>query len=610
MKKYFLFVLMLCAVIQNSNGQGWTLSGNTPGAADFFGSTNATNIRFRTNNIQRMVLLGTGNAGFLGLGTANPTSLLHLSTTATGNLFRTDGASTNVNQWQLFTANTERFRLYAEATTTPWITLRSVSNGLKFETAGAFPRMRINGSSTATVNGFAIDNTGFVALVSDQTFWTDPLSIKTPYGLLHLAGAGANYSQSSYRPWMRDGIVFTYNGDLAYVGPRNLGQLDRNEFVIQWSDNSGLDAFGPDDLVFRFTRSNGLGTLGASLEGLEVMRCTGEGPAATPGRVSIGNEFSDLVNERPKRRLHVHDPGVDNIENAQMRLSQGFDQNFTDFRSTSAGNLYLNMTGVEERVGIEEPMPLERLDVAGNLRLQVVPIETPHCVLLGQRIDTLVNEDVRVTRLDFSGSSNEFLAGDGTWQQAITECDWDLVNTQDLATGFPGACRSGNVAIGESQIYTDTKLRISHYGTLPSMYGQRIFVNAGTVNSTGIESSATGSLSAIAIGVRGNATGSNDKNYGGYFSASAPSGGSAAVGCIGLSTIANSTSTNTAVMATAGSSKNVFGLNARVGANNWTENIYGVYSEVTGSGSNQTWAMYANGPSGGVTNWIVSDEML
>ena len=253
-----------------------------------------------------------------------------------GSLFRTDGDQSVVNRWQLFTgttadAQTERFRLYSDIGATPFIGLQSLSNGLRFETGGAFPRMRINGSSTANVNGFNIDNSGFTALVSNQIFWTDPLSEKTPFSLLHLAGSGANYSESSYRPWMRDGIVFTFHGDLAYIGPRNLGQEDRNEFVIQWSDNANVDPFGPDDLVFRFTRGAGTDPSGGgSLEGLEVMRCTAENGA---GRVGIGDEFSDLAGFRPQRRLHVHDPGTNNDANAQLRLSQNFSNNFTDFRT-------------------------------------------------------------------------------------------------------------------------------------------------------------------------------------------------------------------------------------------------------------------------------------
>jgi hypothetical protein len=215
--KLFTLVLVLLGQVTNGFGQVTTLGNVNGTATDFLGWNNtvtiglninhktnstASDINFLTRNTQRMQL---NDNGLLGLGLTNQSSLLHLgrTTNSLGNLFRTDGLSNEVTNWTLFTGATiatvvERFRLYADATTTPWIGLRSASNGLRFETAGAFPRMRINGNSTATVNGFAIDNTGFVALVSDQTFWTDINSIKTPYSLLHLAGSGANYSTSSY----------------------------------------------------------------------------------------------------------------------------------------------------------------------------------------------------------------------------------------------------------------------------------------------------------------------------------------------------------------------------------------------------------------------------
>ncbi len=102
-----LILLSLSTLSQTS----WNLTGNAPTGTQFFGTTDATNIRFRTANVQRMVLLGTGNAGFLGLGIAAPTSFLHLNTTATGDLFRTDGPTANANRWQLFTSGTERFRI-------------------------------------------------------------------------------------------------------------------------------------------------------------------------------------------------------------------------------------------------------------------------------------------------------------------------------------------------------------------------------------------------------------------------------------------------------------------------------------------------------------------
>jgi len=76
-----------------------------------------------------------------------------------GLLFRSDGDQGVVNRWQLYTgpsadAQTERFRLYSDIGATPYIGLQSLSNGLRFETAGNTTRMRINGNSTAVINGF------------------------------------------------------------------------------------------------------------------------------------------------------------------------------------------------------------------------------------------------------------------------------------------------------------------------------------------------------------------------------------------------------------------------------------------------------------------------
>ena len=110
-KIQIVFILLITVCNLDLQGQNWLLAGNAPLNTQFFGTTNATDIRFRTNNTQRMVLLGTGNVGFLGLGIAAPTSFLHLNTSATGDLFRTDGPTASANRWQLFTSGTERFRI-------------------------------------------------------------------------------------------------------------------------------------------------------------------------------------------------------------------------------------------------------------------------------------------------------------------------------------------------------------------------------------------------------------------------------------------------------------------------------------------------------------------
>ena len=55
----------------------WTTVGNTPinSGNQFLGSINNASLRFRTNNVERMVMDSVGN---LGVGTATPTAVVHL----------------------------------------------------------------------------------------------------------------------------------------------------------------------------------------------------------------------------------------------------------------------------------------------------------------------------------------------------------------------------------------------------------------------------------------------------------------------------------------------------------------------------------------------------
>jgi hypothetical protein len=68
-------------------------------------------ITFFTSNgtpTERMRLTPTGE---LGVGTSTPSSLLHLTSTTSGNIFRTNGPNNVTNQWQLFT-NSQKFRVF------------------------------------------------------------------------------------------------------------------------------------------------------------------------------------------------------------------------------------------------------------------------------------------------------------------------------------------------------------------------------------------------------------------------------------------------------------------------------------------------------------------
>lgn len=69
------------------NSISWSLVGNTnttPGT-DFIGNTDAKDLYFKTNNIERMRIISSGNVGItngnLGVGTNTPSSLLHVAGT-------------------------------------------------------------------------------------------------------------------------------------------------------------------------------------------------------------------------------------------------------------------------------------------------------------------------------------------------------------------------------------------------------------------------------------------------------------------------------------------------------------------------------------------------
>jgi hypothetical protein len=68
---------------------GWALTGNASAVTDFLGTTNNRTMRFRTNNVERMVIDSTGR---VGIGTATPTFGLDVNGTARVSALLTLGA--------------------------------------------------------------------------------------------------------------------------------------------------------------------------------------------------------------------------------------------------------------------------------------------------------------------------------------------------------------------------------------------------------------------------------------------------------------------------------------------------------------------------------------
>jgi hypothetical protein len=111
------------------------------------------------------------------------------SATFNGKLFRTDGDRKVINQWSMWsgenaTTQTEKFRLYIDAETDePFMGIRSLTNGIRFETEVSDVRMRINGAQNNTINTFNVNTSGFVAISGDQQFWTLPGAAQTASSL-------------------------------------------------------------------------------------------------------------------------------------------------------------------------------------------------------------------------------------------------------------------------------------------------------------------------------------------------------------------------------------------------------------------------------------------
>ncbi len=79
-KQFFTTAAVLTAILfflcQQANAQTWNQTGDASTAASRFGSTNMTNLRFITNNIERMRL---DTLGRFGVGTLTPTANLHVN---------------------------------------------------------------------------------------------------------------------------------------------------------------------------------------------------------------------------------------------------------------------------------------------------------------------------------------------------------------------------------------------------------------------------------------------------------------------------------------------------------------------------------------------------
>jgi hypothetical protein len=273
-----------------------------------------------------------------------------------------------------------------------------------------------------------------------------------PYSMLHLHGSSS--VTGLQRNWMHVGTTYTDEGDICYVGLQqqpDVGNQNRLvDAVIAWGCNEGGN-FGPDNMRFVFIRPLVAGS-------------------QLPAQQQLGLEVA----------------------------------RFSPQGNFGIGNFSANGLNVQ---------PTQRLDVEGNGRFRNIPAGAPTALITGIQNGSNPN-DLTFRRLNFNGNANTFLAGNGTWVNASSLCDWNIVNNgDDLAMGFgPEACVEGNVGIGLIPS-GDARLDITKFvnqNNWDEEMGERIRLHSGgfTGSLVGLRVGATGDFTATrATGTISNASG-------------------------------------------------------------------------------------------------------
>jgi hypothetical protein len=160
--KIYLLSIVCCLLVTVSEAQNWLLVGNNPTAAQFLGTTTNTNLRFRTNNTEKMVILSAGN---VGIGNTAPAQKLDVTGT-----IKSTGLIVTVG-----TPAVGKFLTSTDANgTVTWTTTLPVANGGTGQTAIATGDI-LYGSATNVLSRRAAGTNGQVLTLSGGLpVWATP----------------------------------------------------------------------------------------------------------------------------------------------------------------------------------------------------------------------------------------------------------------------------------------------------------------------------------------------------------------------------------------------------------------------------------------------------
>ncbi len=638
MKITNILLLFLCALVlsMESNAQA-TAASNAVFANRFLGFNGAQDVQFRTDNLTRMTL--TQATGRLGLGITAPTSIFHISTTATGDVFKSDGPTASDNRWQLFTSGTERFRIrtfangfdtWLERTQagseadlrllTAEVQLRARNKRLGdfCEFAGALADEVTMGDGTdVNFNALALQNrrlfvhgsNGFVGM--GHRFRENGGTFLNPNYQLHLHDSTAT---GIYQQWTN-----LNTGDLATDGLRIGLNATLSHEIRSFDNGVWLDIAQSDTIRMRFrdlpnyTGLNGSGY--GAVNRIMVPLRAGDANVAPMsmmqlGTNSAGNIARSWMNVGTSYGTNADAMYVGWMERANATggatqsdaiISWGCQRgnNNNDVASDNFRILFLAPTGNNaDSAGTAQGKEVFRIEpFSGNVGIGNFSVNsaigpgTPG--YMKAKLD--INGDLRIRRVTEVDTLDRVLVIDPLDSNRVhympidlvAPCDWNLVNASDLATGYAAACRPGIVTVGATTGIAKLNSFATSQGT--AIYGEASFTNAINRGVFGYSANVAASEN---YGTVGGAYG-GAKCVGGYFYSNNTVGLSS-YGSYSLSNGLNSSGNNYGAMGIAGNTGNNYGVYGSAVATANSTFSAGLYASVTGNFGN-VWAVYANG---------------
>lgn len=373
-------------------------------------------------------------------------------------------------------------------------------------------RMRITRTSIASCPGTAPDNN-----ITRISITHSGAPIASPVSLLHM-GMSILPGQFGHRTWMDIGSFTSAGTDNMYIGLKRDEEItdplfcDAYDAVVNWGDNDapGIPGdLGPDNLRFIFTAPLG-GSLNdrtnpGGTHGLEVVRMS------PLGNVGIGSVFTQAL--PPQRRLDILTNFQNNALQGEPQLRLTFEQNininqgkFTDFQTTTLGDLYINTrsSGNRRNIGIHTSTPVNTMEIFSGIPATTLnPVTATSPTRSGLRFSNLnstmasdgtgsgkvlsVNEtgDVILVNDETGGGGGFFTCNPGTPTSADDlpfDSWWEM---KDFNFVFSGQGVTGNtVGIGITGCTPAAKLDVLQNSTSTSTIGINVINRDIGVSST------------------------------------------------------------------------------------------------------------------------------